>query len=179
MTCRAIVAEAHGQQYGRAAALFGRAAAAWSGLPRPYDALLARENQAACLLALGRAEAGLSLLTEIYRGLSDLGATGDADRVKRSLRERGVSARPGWRGGRRGYGDQLSPRELEVVRLAVAGHSAREIAEELYRSPDTVYTQLRSARRKLGVSANTALAVRASEVGVNLGDEAGSSSPAC
>ena len=121
--------------------MFGRAAAAWQALPRPYDALLARERQAHCLLAAGRSSAGLSLLAGVQEGLSQLGATGDADRVARALRERGVTVPRVWRGGQRGYGGELSPRELEVVRLVVAGRSTREIAEELYRSQYTVYTQ--------------------------------------
>ena len=41
-----------------------------------------------------------------------LGAKWDAARVRRALRERGVT-RP-WRGGRKGYGDELSPREQEA-----------------------------------------------------------------
>jgi DNA-binding CsgD family transcriptional regulator len=86
--------------------------------------------------------------------------------VERTLREHGMKAWSGWRGGRRGYGDQLSPRELEVVRLVVAGRTTREIAGDLCRSPDTVYTQLRSAMRKLGVSSRTALAVHAAEAGL-------------
>ena len=76
------------------------------------------------------------------------------------LRAQGVSAWRGWQGGRRGYGDQLSPRKLEVVRLVVAGHTNREIAHTLCRSLKTVQMQLKSATRKLGVSSRTALAVR-------------------
>jgi DNA-binding CsgD family transcriptional regulator/tetratricopeptide (TPR) repeat protein len=164
ITCRATLAQAR-DQYRRAAALFGQAAEAWDRLPRPYEALLSRESQAACLLSDGLTDAGLALLTEVCRGLSRLEASGDVDRVEGSLREHGVKAWHGWRGGRRGYGGRLSPRELEVVRRAVAGRSVREIAEELCRSPGTVYTQLRSARRKLGVSSGTGLAVRAAETG--------------
>jgi DNA-binding CsgD family transcriptional regulator/tetratricopeptide (TPR) repeat protein len=163
--CRAILAEVRGD-YERSAPSFGRAAAAWEALPRPYDALLAREQQASCLLAAGSSQAGLTLLSEVLRGLSRLGATGDADRVAAALRERGVTARRGWRGGRRGYGRQLSPRELEVVRLVLTGQTNPQIARVLSRSPKTVATQLNSAMRKLGVGSRTALAVRAVEAGI-------------
>lgn len=159
--CRAILAESR-QRHSRAAALFGRAAEAWQNLPRPYDALLARERQARCLLKAGQAEAGLTVLSEALRGLTDLGARADADRVARELHGHGTARR----GGRRGYGDQLSPREIEVVRLVMAGRTNREIADVLCRSPKTVATQVNSAMRKLKVSTRTALAVSAIETGI-------------
>ncbi|WP_239133935.1 helix-turn-helix transcriptional regulator [Rugosimonospora africana] len=167
--CRAILARGDGQP-ARAAQLFASAAAAWQDLPRPYDALLARERQAHCLLADGGSEAGLSLLGEVRQGLAELGATGDAERVTRTLRDSGVSPAPVWRGGRRGYGDRLSPRELEVVRLVVAGHTNRTIAQLLHRSPKTVASQVNSAMRKLDVSTRTALAVSAIEAGLIVAD---------
>ena len=118
--CRAMLAEARGQ-HSRAASLFGHAAMAWQSLPRPYDALLAQERQAWCLRAAGDHDASATLLTEVFHGLSRLGATGDGARVARRLREHGVAVTRGPRGGRRGYGNQLSPRELDVARVLVAG----------------------------------------------------------
>ena len=163
-TCRAVLAGARGE-HDRAAGLSARAAAAWQALPRPYEALLASERQACCLLAAGRVEAALTVLPQVFHGLSDLGARGDADRVAGLLRRHGADVRREWRRGRRGYGDQLSPRELEVVRLVVTGRTNREIASALSRSPKTVAGQLESAMRKLGVSSRTALAVCAVEAG--------------
>jgi DNA-binding CsgD family transcriptional regulator len=173
-TCGAIVAEGR-DEHDRAAALFARAAARWQALPRPYDALLARERQGRCLLVSGQRDTGLTLLTEVSDGLRGLGATGDAERVADGLRKHGIKAWRGWRGGRRGYGDQLSPRELDVVRLVVAGHTNRDIARVLCRSPSTVHTQVTAAMRKLGVSSRTALAVHAIEAGVAAGAKAGES----
>jgi DNA-binding NarL/FixJ family response regulator len=161
--CRAILAEARGEHV-RAAALFSRAAAAWRALPRPYDALLARERQACCLLAAGRRDAALPLLNEVLTGMSRLGATWDAARVARRLREHGARIhRPG--AGRPGYGNQLSPREQEVVRLLAAGRASKDIAAELFLSPKTVARHLGSAMRKLGTATPAALAVRAMQVG--------------
>jgi DNA-binding NarL/FixJ family response regulator len=74
------------------------------------------------------------------------------------------AARP--RGGRRGYGNELSPRELEVVLLASHGMTNRQIAAELSRSPKTVAAQLNSAMRKYGVTSRTALAVSATQAGL-------------
>jgi DNA-binding CsgD family transcriptional regulator len=163
--CRAILAEGQGRP-DQAGALFGRAADAWQVLPRPYEALLARERQARCLLAGGQRTTGLAALAEVLDGLSGLGARGDAMRVIRTLNEHGVQARRPWWGGRRSYGDQLSPRELDVVRLLIDGRTNRQVAEELVLSPKTVANHVDSLMRKLGVSSRTALAVRAVEDGI-------------
>jgi DNA-binding CsgD family transcriptional regulator len=172
LTCQASLAEGGGEP-ARAARLFAAAARAWDRLPRPYDGLLVREHQARCLLALGSRQTALDLLTRALHGLSRLGARGDANRISQQLREHGVDARRSWRRGRRGYGDQLSPRELEVVRLLVTGRTNREIADALSRSPKTVAGQLSSAMRKLGVASRTALAVAAVDAGLVPGDRSG------
>jgi DNA-binding CsgD family transcriptional regulator len=166
--CRAILTESTGD-HALAAARYARAAAAWQALPRPYDALLARERQAACLLAAGPADAALRLLTQVFHGLTSLGAGPHADRVAQQLREHGREMRPLTRRGRRGYGDQLSPRELDVVRLVVNGKTNKEIARLLARSPTTVAGQVSSAMRKLQVTSRTTLAVRAVEAGIPAG----------
>jgi DNA-binding NarL/FixJ family response regulator len=81
--------------------------------------------------------------------------------------------RPVARRGRRGYGDQLSPRELDVVRLVVNGKTNKEIARLHARSPTTVAGQLSSAMRKLQVTSRTTLAVRAVEAGIRAGTPGG------
>jgi len=166
--CRAILAEARGES-GRAAPLFARAAAGWQALPRPYDALLTRERQARCLLRGGRPQAGVALLHQVFQGLSGLGARGDALRVMHTLRAYGAEVKRPW-SGRPGYGDQLSPRELDVARLLVAGRTNRDIAQELFLSPKTVARHVESAMRKLAVASRTALAVRMVETGIVSGD---------
>jgi DNA-binding CsgD family transcriptional regulator len=165
VACRAILAEARAD-YARAGALFARAAMAWQALPRPYDAMLARERQAGCLLATGLAETGLPILSEVFYSLSALGARGDAERVIRTLRQHGVDTRWPARGGRPGYGDRLSPRELEVVGFLLDGRTNRQIAESLVVSTQTVASHLHSAMRKLRVSSRTALAVSCTELGI-------------
>jgi pimeloyl-ACP methyl ester carboxylesterase/DNA-binding CsgD family transcriptional regulator len=59
----------------------------------------------------------------------------------------------------------LSRREREVVRLAVAGQTALEIARRLYISDRTVETHLANAYIKLGVQSKFELARRAEELG--------------
>lgn len=154
----AILAEARGDR-AQAADGFARAAATWSALPRPYDELLALERRGTCLLAGGADDQGLQLLTSVQRRMQELGALWDADRVARRLRQHGVDVARVWRGGRRGYGDQLSPREREVSQLVAQGLTNRQVAAALFLSPRTIDRHLSSAMRKLGVSSRTALAV--------------------
>lgn len=164
--CRAILAEADGR-FRDAVALFGAAAAAWEALPRPYDALLARERAAHCLLADGRDDAGLPQLSAVARALSELGARHDADRISRFLTVQGGEAPAAVRGrGRPGYGDRLSPREVEVARLLVTGLTNRQIADALVVSTQTVASQVKSAMRKLRVTSRTALALKVVESGL-------------
>jgi DNA-binding CsgD family transcriptional regulator len=169
LTCQALVAEGRGE-HDRAAQLFTSAAAQWQLPSRPYQVLLARERQARCLLAAGDRAAALAVLADVLEGLSGLGARSDAMRVLRVLNDQGVPAKRPWLGGRRSYGAQLSPREIDVVRLVLGGRTNRQIAEALFLSPKTVACHVYSAMRKLNVSNRAALAARALETG--LGREA-------
>jgi two-component system response regulator DevR len=65
---------------------------------------------------------------------------------------------------RRSSQPPLTGRELEVLRLLVAGHSNREIGEALYLSPDTVKTHLGNVYRKLGVEGRTQAVVQAMQL---------------
>jgi DNA-binding CsgD family transcriptional regulator len=152
--CRALLVRGEGRA-DQAARAFARSERAWLALPRPYEAARCREDRALLLLSTGQ-ERGKDLLLGALESFSALEASWDAARVRRALREHGV-ARP-WRGGRRGYGDRLSPREEEVARLAAQGRTNREIAEALVLSPRTVQDHLTSAMRKLGVESRRALA---------------------
>ncbi|MFI7680575.1 LuxR C-terminal-related transcriptional regulator [Actinophytocola sp. NPDC049390] len=159
VTCRAVLAEATGAVE-TALAGFERSAEAWAALPRPYEAALAVERQAVLSLRVGRHGPGVELLTSAFERLERLGARRDADRIARTLREHGTEVSRPWHGGRRGYGDALSPRELEVARLVAEGRTNREIGHELYLSPKTVARHLTSVMRKLEVTSRTAVALR-------------------
>lgn len=158
----ALVEQAAGEP--RAATYFRAAARAYDALPRPYDALRARDQEALCLLGSGRSQDGLELLSSVFHALDALGATVDAGRVRTELRQHGVDVRSSRRGGRPSYEGRLSPREREVVELVVSGCTNRQIAEQLVLSPRTVAGHVVSAMRKLHVSSRTALAVRAVEL---------------
>jgi len=93
---------------------------------------------------LGDAE---TVLHEIERFL-----TGSVRRPRRALWQAGPHA--------------LSRREREVVRLAVAGERAADIARQLFVSERTVESHLASAYAKLGVRSRVELARRADEFGL-------------
>lgn len=164
-TCRAILTEAEGDR-GQAAALYAEAATAWAALPRPYDELLTWERQGICLLALGEGEQALAILTDTQQRLHQLGARWDADRVAKVLRRQGIDAPRAHRRGPRGYGDHLSPRELEVAELVARGMTNKQIGEKLFVSPKTVDRHLRSAMRKLAASTRVGVAMAAAEAGL-------------
>ncbi|MFF0447272.1 LuxR C-terminal-related transcriptional regulator [Streptomyces sp. NPDC004609] len=92
--------------------------------------------------------AAVESLASCVESLIALGASWDTARVRATLRSH--RPMPGRRPrGRPAYGDQLSPREQEVVDLASAGLTNREIAATLHLSPRTVEQHVSRARRKL------------------------------
>ncbi|WP_285633478.1 LuxR family transcriptional regulator [Lentzea sp. NBRC 102530] len=149
--CRGLLAEARGQE---AVELYREAADRYSALPAPYLTALVAEREAACLLP-GDQEKAAEILSALVDTFDGLGATRDAARCRHQLRSIG-GGKPSRR-GRRGYGDALSPREQEVARLLVAGHTNRKIADVLFLSPRTVEQHAARVLRKLGVSSRAEL----------------------
>ena len=74
--------------------------------------------------------------------------------------------RCGPRPGRRGYGNRLSPRELDVARVLVAGRTNRQIAEQLVISEWTADTHVRHILTKLSFRSRAQVAVWATEQGL-------------
>jgi DNA-binding CsgD family transcriptional regulator/tetratricopeptide (TPR) repeat protein len=144
--CNGLLAEAGGDVE-QATREYAAAERCWRALPRPYDAAKAREYRGRSLLA-GNPDQGRRLVVGAMDRYRRLGATWDAGRVRATLRKRGLI--PPHRGGRKGYGTELSPREHEVVQLACDGLSNREIATSLTVSRSTVEHHMTSAMRKLG-----------------------------
>lgn len=66
---------------------------------------------------------------------------------------------------------QFSDRELEVLRLVVAGETDAAIAEKLFISVRTVKQHIQSMRDKTGFRNRTELAVRARESGLVINDK--------
>ncbi|GHC80346.1 LuxR family transcriptional regulator [Nocardiopsis terrae] len=142
----------HRGHHDRALHLYTEAEAAYREMPRPYDAALAREASAHTHLASDRRQdpaLGVTALQAALAEYTELGATWDAARVRRRLREHGVAVPPARSGG---TGDnRLSPRENEITVLAAQGHTNREIAALLHLSPRTVETHVANALAKLGL----------------------------
>lgn len=148
-TARGLLAEQAEPALG--AQQFGLAATAWRRIGRPYEAARCAERQGRAL-ADGDPDAAVSSLNEAVGVFEKLGASADAGRCLRTLRELGL-ARPGAR-GRRSYGSELSPRERQVAELIARGVTNREIAQALVLSPRTVEQHAAQVLRKLGVTRN-------------------------
>lgn len=160
--CRGAVDESQ-NRYRAAARSFGEAERCWNALPNPYQAGQAQEQRARCLLA-NDDRGGADVLIGAFETYERLGASWEAARVRAALRTHRVPLPYPWRGGRRAYGEELSPREAEVARLAGMGWTNREIAESLFLSPRTVQSHVASALRKRGVSSRRELSAIAAEL---------------
>ncbi|HEU0286683.1 MAG TPA: helix-turn-helix transcriptional regulator, partial [Nocardioidaceae bacterium] len=122
----------------------------------PYQAARAREQVAEARFAGDLPDAD-RWLHEAAVSYQDLGAGSDLDRAAGLALAHDVSLPARHRGGRRGYGTELSPREREVAELAATGLTNKEIAEKLFVSVNTVKKQVSAAMRKLDVHSRTAL----------------------
>lgn len=152
---------------------FLAAADLYEGLGCPYEAAQAREQAAGVLLETGDAHAEQTVraaLTTYQR----LGARWDTSRCTQLARSHGLHIAVPHRGGREGYGQQLSPREIEVVRLVATGATNPEIGQALFLSRKTVARHLSAAMRKLGVHSRTAVAMAAAQQGLLADDRPGS-----
>lgn len=153
-----------------AASLFDTAAGRYAALPSPYDAAQAHEQAARCLLEAGSGD-GAGRLTAAIAAYEALGARWDRDRAANLARSHGVALPSPHRRGTRGYGTELSPREIDVARMAATGQRNQEIADRLFISVNTVKKHLAAAMRKLGVRSRTELAHRLSDGPVTLTDD--------
>ncbi|HEY2740754.1 MAG TPA: LuxR C-terminal-related transcriptional regulator [Gaiellaceae bacterium] len=87
---------------------------------------------------------------------ADMGVEAFAGRAERELLATGEHARKRTVETR----DQLTPQEEQISRLVAQGQTNREIAAQLFISPNTVEYHLRKVFRKLGVKSRTQLAGR-------------------
>ncbi len=136
----------------QAAEHFAEAQRRWQEIGRPYEVAKAAECQGDALAHAGL-DTAATHLTDALRGYTELGAIGDAARCQHRLRELGVETvrRP----GRRGYGNELSPRELEVAELLAGGATKQDIAQTLFLSPRTVEKHVTRVLTKLGIERKT------------------------
>jgi len=155
--CRGSVAQAE-DRGDLAVSHFARAERAWRTLPAPYEAAKARERRSGGMRRAEEDETGTDQLRKALEEFHALGAAWDAARVRGALRSRGADGPHPRRRGRQPYGNELSPREGQVVRLAASGKTNKEIARVLFISPRTVEKHVASALTKLGVVSRKDLA---------------------
>jgi DNA-binding CsgD family transcriptional regulator/tetratricopeptide (TPR) repeat protein len=122
----------------------------------PYDAALARLGLARSLAALGRGPAAQAEARTAREAFAAIGAIHDAARADAVLSGAADGEVPG----------DLTPRELEVLRLVAQGLTSAEIAERLFLSPHTVHRHIANARAKLRMPSRAAAVAYAARVGL-------------
>src|ERR1700758_262251 len=114
---------------------------------------------------LGDHETAKAILDEVGSLLRDCADGGIASKLLASAERSGgvgVTSRP----EQCAVGEELTPKELEVLRLLSTRLSRREIGERLYVSLNTVKTHQRAIYRKLLVEHRSAAVIRARELGL-------------
>ena len=143
-----------------AARLLGAAEALWQQ-PGPLPAWWAARHDRSTTLARAR------LTGTRFNALHAVGAQMSVDEAWRSdprailrasIRQLDI--------GESGAEEHLSPRELQVLHLLGAPVSLREIAAELYVSPNTLKSHCRSLYRKLGVGSRVEAVASARDAGL-------------
>ncbi len=118
---------------------------------RRSPALLERAHslteQGAALRRAGRRTAAREALGEALDLAASCGARPLTARTREELKATGARPRRVWRSGV----EALTPSELRIARLAAAGRSNRQIAQELYVTLKTVEAHLSRAYAKLGI----------------------------
>lgn len=150
--------DAAATHYADAVAVFEQAGA-------PFEAAQARVELAGALAAASRSSLAQAEARRAHAALVELGAEGEAGRAA-ALAER-LAASDGAAGDSTdGAPCPLTPRQIEVLRLAAEGHTERAIAERLVVSEHTVHRHLANIYTRLGCSSRTAAVATASRLGV-------------
>jgi DNA-binding CsgD family transcriptional regulator len=131
---------------GAALAPLRRALAAWQELDAPYEGARARELIGRACLALGDEDSAAFELDAARVAYARLGATPDLERL-----------------GAPDAAHDLSPRELQVLRLVASGETNRAIAAQLVLSERTVDRHVSNILAKLRVPSRAAATAYAYE----------------
>jgi LuxR family maltose regulon positive regulatory protein len=123
-------------------------------------------SQAEARQLSGDPDGAAALLAEARRAAGDCPDPGIlTELLERTQRRLGARPhKPGKRGHR--FADDLTQRELALLRLLPGRMSQREIAESLFVSPNTVKTHLRGIYRKLDAVSREEAVERARELGL-------------
>lgn len=127
----------------------------------PYDAARARLTLSRCLVALGRPEHARTEVVAARDAFAMLGAQRELETAERALAP-GPPTEPA--------DDvalaELTPREVEVLRLVAQGRSDQEVAEALVLSPHTVHRHVANIRAKLRQPSRAAAVAYAARAGL-------------
>ena len=135
-----------------------RAVELFAAGPRPIVRGYALEDLGVARARAGAVDAAIEAFDGALALFAEAGAAWDAGRVRGRLREHGVRRRlvpreraeTGW--------EAMTDSELAVARLVAQGLTNREVAEQLFVSPHTVSSHLRSIFAKLEINSRLALA---------------------
>jgi LuxR family transcriptional regulator, maltose regulon positive regulatory protein len=160
--------------YGRALALRGELEAADEELTAAIEVARGWEDSAllvpVALITLARVRRARGQAASARELLGRARAIVDAAKDPGNLGERLADAERELAAGRRrrpvGAGDELSERELEVLRVLAGSMSLREIADSLFVSQNTIKTHTRAIYRKLDASSRAEAVERARELGL-------------
>jgi DNA-binding CsgD family transcriptional regulator/tetratricopeptide (TPR) repeat protein len=155
---------------------WAEAAGAWDALGAPWPAVYARWHWAEALLGRGARQPATAVLQQAWTSARQLRASpllSDLESLARRARiglepEAAAGARPGAAAAPEpASGLGLTPRELEVLRLLVQGHSNRQIAERLFISSKTASVHVTNILTKLGVHSRLQAAAVARRLGLD------------
>ncbi|WP_165964125.1 helix-turn-helix transcriptional regulator [Actinomadura sp. KC216] len=142
---------------------WGRAAAAWRDLGNRYETAAVLTDAASTALATNNRPGARSRLREAHAIATDLGAEPLLARIN-DLIDRGRLGDAATAPARNVF--DLTPRELDVLRLLARGRSNPQIAEDLFITTNTVATHVTRILTKLGVATRTEAASRAHQAGL-------------
>ncbi|WP_275412211.1 helix-turn-helix transcriptional regulator [Sphaerisporangium rufum] len=131
---------------------FDAAAAAWATLGRPPQQATTLTQAAAAAARAGDRDGAATRLREAYPIACSLGARPLVTAIESLARRAGISLVEGASPADASRTTELTPRELEVLRLVALGRSNREIAGELFISAKTVSVHVSNILAKLGTA---------------------------
>ncbi len=137
-----------------ACATLRRALHDWQALDLPYEVASTRVLRGLACRQAGDEEAASSSFEAAAAIFQRLGADVDAERARRL------------RTGSAPLPEGLTEREAEVLRLVAAGHSNKEVAQQLFLADKTVARHLSNIFAKIGVSSRSAATAYAFEHGI-------------
>lgn len=143
--------------------LLRTAVAHFERAPRRPAVASALEDQGVLALAKDNRQDAIESFDRALELTTTMGATWDATRLRRRLRDMGVRRRLATVDRPKSGWEALTASELAVVHAITSGMTNREAAVQLFLSPHTVSTHMRHVFQKLQISSRVALARIAAE----------------